>query len=151
MTPFSITPFKLADLSALLRLERDIFPEDTFGMAEFLSLYLRGKETFLVAREGRRVVGYVAGYADGEIAYIASVAVDPAFRGRGLGRLLMETVMRRLVGAGVAAIGLHVREDNLAAIRLYESLGFVALESLADYYEDGTNGLYMERPSVSAS
>ena len=151
MTPFSITPFKLADLSALLRLERAIFPEDTSGMAEFLSLYLRGKDTFLVAREERRVVGYVAAYADGETAYIASVAVDPAFRGRGLGRLLMETVMLTFVGAGVAAIGLHVREDNLAAIRLYESLGFVTLERLADYYEDGANGLYMERASVPTS
>ena len=44
-------------------------------------------------------------------------------------------------------IGLHVREDNPAAIHLYQSLGFITLETLPDYYEDGGSGLFMERIS----
>ena len=96
MTLFTITPFKLADMSALLRLERDIFPEDTFGMIEFISLFLRGKDTFFVARDGRTIVGYIVGYVENDTAYIASIAVDLAYQGQGLGRLLMETVMGTL-------------------------------------------------------
>jgi [ribosomal protein S18]-alanine N-acetyltransferase len=148
MTPFTITPFKLADLSALLRLERIIFPQDTFGMAEFLSLYLRGKDTFLVARVGRTIVGYIAAYAEKDTAYIASIAVDPVFQQRGLGRRLMESVMDKLAQAGANTISLHVREDNASAIHLYQSLGFVTLETLPDYYEDGSSGLFMERSSA---
>ena len=148
MTLFSITPFNLADLSALLRLEKVIFPQDTFGMGEFLSLFLRGKETFLVARDDRTIIGYIAAYTEDDTAYIASIAVDPAYQGNGLGRLLMETVMETFAQAGVPTIGLHVREDNEAAIHLYHSLGFITLERLSDYYEDGSNGLFMERASA---
>jgi ribosomal protein S18 acetylase RimI-like enzyme len=43
-------------------------------------------------------------------------------RGRGLGRIVTASVMREL--AGVETVGLNVRADNVAAIHLYESLGF---------------------------
>ena len=120
MIPFSLAPFQLGDLKAILNLEQDVFPEDTYGMVEFLSLYLRGKDTFLVAREGKRIVGYVIGYVEDYSGYIASIGVDPETRGQGLGRLLMETVMARLYENGAQKIGLHVREDNAAAIHLYD-------------------------------
>jgi [ribosomal protein S18]-alanine N-acetyltransferase len=148
MTLFTITPFKLADMTALLRLERDIFPEDTFGMIEFISLYLRGKDTFFVARDGRTIVGYIVGYVENDTAYIASIAVDLAYQGQGLGRLLMETVMEQFIQAGAHTIGLHVREDNASAIHLYQSLGFITIDTLPDYYEDGSSALFMERPSA---
>lgn len=148
MTTFSVTPFNLADLSTLLRLEKVIFPQDTFGMGEFLSLFLRGKETFLVARDGKTLAGYIAAYSEDDRAYIASIAVDLAYQRHGLGRLLMETVMETFAQAGVYIINLHVREDNEAAIHLYHSLGFIILERLSDYYEDGSNGLFMERTSA---
>jgi ribosomal-protein-alanine N-acetyltransferase len=142
---FSLTPFKLADLKALLNLEQDVYPEDTYGMVEFLSLYVRGKDTFLVARAGKTIVGYVIGYVEDYTGYIASIAVDPETRGQGLGRLLMEAEMARLYENGAQKIGLHVRVDNVAAIHLYESLGFVTQETIPHYYEGGESALLMER------
>jgi [ribosomal protein S18]-alanine N-acetyltransferase len=144
MTPFTIKPFGLGDMTAILGLERDIFPEDTFDMIEFISLHLRGKDTFLVAHTGKKIAGYIAAYPEKETAYIASIAVDPAYRGQGLGRLLMQSVMQKLAQTGADTIGLHVREDNASAIHLYQSLGFITLETLPDYYEDGSSGLFME-------
>jgi len=141
----SITPFKLADLRAILRLEQEVFPEDTYGMAEFLTLYLRGKDAFLVARQGQQVVGYAAGYIEDEIGYIASIAVHPTSQRHGIGRALMEAVMKRLIETGARRLGLHVREDNAAAIHLYEQIGFVTHHLIPDYYEDGAPALYMER------
>jgi ribosomal-protein-alanine N-acetyltransferase len=145
MIPFSLAPFKLADLKAVLNLEQAVFPEDTYGMAEFLSLYLRGKDTFLVARTGKMIVGYIIGYVEDYSGYIASIAVDPELRGQGLGRLLLETEMARLHENGARKIGLHVREDNAAAIHLYESLGFVTQDTIPNYYEGGAPALFMER------
>ncbi|MEO8606383.1 MAG: ribosomal protein S18-alanine N-acetyltransferase [Chloroflexota bacterium] len=147
--PFALTPFNLADLKAILNLEQDVFPEDTYGMVEFLSLYVRGKDTFIVARAGKKVVGYIIAYVEDYTGYVASIAVDPETRGQGLGRLLMETEMARLFEHGAEKIGLHVREDNVAAIHLYESLGFVTQETVAHYYEGGASALYMERETSS--
>jgi len=54
---------------------------------------------------------------------ISGVCTDPAYRGRGLARLLME-----LVAAGIRQRGqrpfLHVMASNTGAIRLYESMGY---------------------------
>jgi ribosomal protein S18 acetylase RimI-like enzyme len=72
MTPtFSLDPFTLGDLRAVLRLETEAFPEEPYGMAEFLSLLLRGRDTFLVARVQKNVVGYIAGYSEDETGYIS--------------------------------------------------------------------------------
>ena len=56
-------------------------------------------------------------------AAIGNVYVRRDRRGRGLGRAVTAAVIHEL--AGIATIGLNVRADNTAAIRVYESLGFV--------------------------
>jgi len=70
----------------------------------------------LIAMAGERL------QPDGWIE-ISGVCTDPAYRGRGLARLLME-----LVAAGIRQRGqrpfLHVMASNTGAIRLYESMGY---------------------------
>jgi GNAT superfamily N-acetyltransferase len=56
-------------------------------------------------------------------AAIGNVYVRRDRRGRGLGRAVTAAVIHEL--AGIETIGLNVRADNDAAIRVYESLGFV--------------------------
>jgi ribosomal-protein-alanine N-acetyltransferase len=145
MTPYTITRFKLTDMLNLLRLERETFEMDAYDAATFVMLYLRGRDTFLVAREGEAIIGYIIGTMDEEVGYISSIAVAAKARGHGLGREMMEIVMPRLVEKGARVLGLHVRQDNAAAIHLYESLGFALAETIPDYYEDGHPAFYMER------
>jgi len=56
---------------------------------------------------------------------IANVAVHPDHRRKGIARALTERAMQHARERKVDDIWLHVREDNLEAIRLYTSLGFV--------------------------
>ena len=56
--------------------------------------------------------------------YLAELYVTPARRGRGLGRELMETALREARGRGADTMDIGVDEPDLAARRLYESLGF---------------------------
>ncbi|MBZ0287778.1 MAG: ribosomal protein S18-alanine N-acetyltransferase [Anaerolineae bacterium] len=145
MPPFSIAPFTLGDLKAILGLEQVCFPEDTYDMIEFLSLYLRGKDTFFIARQDKMVIGYAVGYVENKHGYVVSIAVDPEVRGRGLGRRLMERLMAALEEMGARVIRLHVRDDNQHAIRLYQSLGFTARDTVPNYYHDGAPALVMQR------
>jgi mycothiol synthase len=52
------------------------------------------------------------------------VGVDPAEQGSGLGRALTLAGLHHLRARGLGEVLLYVDEDNTAAIRLYESLGF---------------------------
>jgi ribosomal protein S18 acetylase RimI-like enzyme len=71
----------------------------------------------LVAAAGTHVVGRLEG-----AAAIGNVYVRHDRRGQGLGRRVTEAVLAEL--ADVETVGLNVRADNEAALRLYESLGF---------------------------
>lgn len=64
------------------------------------------------------------------------VAVLPAFRRQGLGRQLLTHLFRKGESKGVSSCFLDVRESNLAARALYESLGFTFQYRRAAYYHN---------------
>ena len=58
------------------------------------------------------------------------IATVAEYRGRGLGRTLLQSLVRLSMEEGWRALSLSVEEDNLRAVRLYESLGFERLEQI---------------------
>ena len=59
-----------------------------------------------------------------DVGYIKRVVVHPHWRQHGVGRAVMEYIMQQAPDLGVRNLDLHVNEDNAAAVKLYESLGF---------------------------
>jgi ribosomal protein S18 acetylase RimI-like enzyme len=59
-----------------------------------------------------------------DVAHITQLCIAPAFRGRGLGRVLLRRSAEALLAAGFEAITLTVTEANNQALRLYERSGF---------------------------
>jgi ribosomal protein S18 acetylase RimI-like enzyme len=104
------------------------------SMTAALRRVLRGQEIGLVllarATASRDVVGYCLatfGYDlefAGRDAFITELFVEPASRGRGVGRALLDAMIERLRGCGVRAVHLMVRPENERARSLYESIGF---------------------------
>ena len=66
----------------------------------------------------------IAEIQPGGLGYIDFVGVHTDQRGRGFGRALVHATLTELVARGVSAAHLTVRESNVAARRLYGSLGF---------------------------
>ena len=82
-----------------------------------------------------RVIGYgVMSVGAGE-AHILNVCVRDEFRNLGFGRRLLEHLLERAAAAGVAEAFLEVRPSNLAAIRLYQRLGFEQIGIRRGYYQ----------------
>ena len=77
----------------------------------------------------RNIVG------DGEIT---NVVTAKSMRGKGIGRQMLLKLMEEGTKMGVEAFTLEVRKSNLAAIRLYESLGFVTEGIRKNFYEEPT-------------
>lgn len=65
---------------------------------------------------------------------VANVAVHPQFRRQGIARNLMETVVQHVRERGGREMLLQVRQDNEAAINLYESIDFAQLGSMTNWY-----------------
>jgi GNAT superfamily N-acetyltransferase len=64
--------------------------------------------------------------------YVAELYVVPGQRGKGVGRALMEAAIDTARGAGAVYMDLGTGEHDLAARRLYESLGFSNREGKPD-------------------
>lgn len=85
------------------------------------------RASMFIAIEAGRWLGMVGGYVDGErpdTIELVSLWVDPAFRGRGVGRSLMEAVIAWAREQRASRLGLWVTQTNAAAAGLYTSMGF---------------------------
>jgi ribosomal protein S18 acetylase RimI-like enzyme len=101
-------------------------------------------EDVLVAVEGGEVAGYVrlgraSRFASSDhVVTVNGIAVDPAWRRRGVGRALIDAAAAESRRRGARRLTLRVFEPNVGARRLYESAGFVAEGVLrGEFFLDG--------------
>jgi len=138
----SILPLLPRHSAALSRLHREDFirPWSSGEFAELLAeRTVFGFAAFETGNAKAGPMGFVlARLAAGE-AEILTVAVARSHRRQGLGRQLMEAVLRRLHALRAEALFLEVDETNLAAIALYRRLGFRDVGKRPAYY-DTTDG-----------
>lgn len=108
-----------------------------------------------VARHDRRYVvvvvdGVVVGYAGISLApesLVMTVGVDPAYRRRGLGAMLLADLIDAARGVDAESIVLEVRAEDAVAQHLYASFGFEPLGIRRGYYQkEGADALVMRLP-----
>ncbi|HCI6218683.1 TPA: GNAT family N-acetyltransferase [Klebsiella quasipneumoniae subsp. quasipneumoniae] len=86
-------------------------------------VWLAGDEPAAIAIVARR----------GNMARLAGFALRPAWRGKGLGRKLMQELLTFLQQQEIETVSLEVIRDNHAAVALYQSLGFTRRYGLCGY------------------
>lgn len=86
--------------------------------------------------EGNRVVGMIVLWLVLDEVHIATLAVDPDFRGRGIGSSLLEFVLTKAMDRGARQALLEVRASNLVAQSLYKGYGFEIVSRRPRYYRD---------------
>jgi len=107
----------LWEASGLTRPWNDPAQDFAFALAGPASTVL------VVEREGRIVASAMVGH-DGHRGAVYYVAVDPALRGRGLGRAIMAAAEAWLAERGVWKLNLMVRRGNEGALGFYAGLGY---------------------------
>jgi ribosomal protein S18 acetylase RimI-like enzyme len=91
-------------------------------------------ELTYVARQGDRLAGYLISVSFTEgIAHILDIAVDDAFRGKGLASAMIDSLVQDSGTAGYKTIELAVTSSNLDALRLYRHKGFVISETVRQH------------------
>lgn len=138
---FTLRPSSLADADAIRALYQRVSaaggglarqPDEI--TAEYVGQFLARSQQSgiaLVAESEGRIIGEIHAYSAGlrifaHVLGELTVAVDPAFQGRGIGRSLFAELLTavRAQHPPIRRVELLVRESNAGAIRLYEQLGF---------------------------
>jgi len=84
----------------------------------------------------RSIVGYGGQWVIIDEAHISTIAVAEAWRGRGLGELLLASMIERAATRGAELVTLEVRVGNAVAMGLYEKYGFEIVGRRKRYYGD---------------
>ncbi len=139
-----ILPATWRDLSALRHLEKVCFPVDAWTILDLIGVLSFPNVVRLKALVEGEFVGFVAGdrRPSRNLAWIATIAVLPEYRQRGIATALMQACEDQL---DVPCIRLSVRRGNRVALRLYEHLGYQQIGLWPAYYQDGTDAIVMEK------
>jgi ribosomal-protein-alanine N-acetyltransferase len=141
---FFIRAMLAGDLAAVVALERrcHISPWSAQLFEEELS---KEYSTIDLLWQSERLVGYLCSWQICDELHVLNVAVDPSFRRRGLGRLLLSHVLKRSSSNGCPRAFLEVRAGNIHALCLYRAFDFKIIGHRTNYYQDGEDALVMER------
>jgi len=143
--PLRVRAIRLKEFDRLMDIERASFGADAYNRALFLEYFRASGTVFLAAAQAGRMLGYAVATVRGGRAELASIAVDPADRGRGAASSLLESLVRRLRRRGVVRLSLMVRTENRGAQALYRKYGLRRVRRSPGYYEDGADGWLMLR------
>lgn len=94
------------------------------GPAAFRRQLAAHPTTYLGAFEGDRLVGCVFGTHDARKAWINRLAVDPAYRRRGIATRLVRECERGLRRQGMEMFSALIEADNRASVALFRRLGY---------------------------
>jgi [ribosomal protein S18]-alanine N-acetyltransferase len=132
----SILPMATGDIPVVTKIERasfaTIWPSDAF----YNELSTNKVAHYYVGRIGDRIVAYGGIWVILEDSHVTTLAVDPAFRGRRCGEIMLLRLIEEAMERGAAWMTLEVRESNVVAQQLYRKYGFTAVTMRRGYYSD---------------
>ena len=140
---FGFVPLAPEHLSALAAL--DATAPDPWSEAEIAAELKKPQTRCTVALQSGVPVGLVCFWLEEKTADLATVTVEAAARGRGIGRALLLHCFEQLAAEEAERILLEVRCSNAPALALYRSLGFAVLATRKNLYTaPREDGLLME-------
>lgn len=147
---FSLRPATPEDVAKILAIEAKVHVapwDQTHLDSEFSKPYSH----FLVLTDDETdevIAGYIVFWTLFDEAQILNVAVDLPHRGLGYAKLLVRSAINEAVRKGIKRVLLDVRKSNLAAIQLYQGVGFVITHVRKGFYSNAEDAyqmaLYME-------
>lgn len=106
----------------------------------------------IVAERAGEIIGFIVAWIVLDEVEIANLTVKETFRQRGLGRMLLTHVLALARSIKCACAYLEVRQSNVAARRLYESLGFTDHGLRSRYYgRSGEDAILMQKKLTAVS
>ncbi len=138
-----IEPMTLDDCYSI----KDIFNSDfdEFWNVNILKEELENTNSmFLVAKFENEVVGFAGFKILVDCADIMNIAVKKDFRNKGIGSLLLKSLIDLYNSLNLTSLNLEVNENNIPAIRLYEKFDFKEISVRKNYYPNNENAIIMK-------
>ena len=130
---------RVGDVGALMEVMEAAFDPaygEAWSAAQLLTLFALPSARICLAREDEQPCGFSAARVAGPESELLLLAVNPLWRGRGIGRRLIEDWQGWAAGEGAEEYFLEMRADN-SAVHLYREAGFTECGRRTAYYRGG--------------
>lgn len=141
----TIESMRTRHIGQIMPIERHAYPRP-WSVKVFhdeLDQVRAGHRYYVVAREGRQIVGYAGLMFVPDEAHVTNIVVHPQHRRQGVATRLMSDLARTAVARGCAAWTLEVRASSTGAQRLYQTFGFAPAGVRRGYYEGTEDAIVM--------
>ncbi|MDQ6833097.1 MAG: GNAT family N-acetyltransferase [Chloroflexota bacterium] len=150
MSPITISPYHAGDhdaVVALLDLITDDLGPDVLAVAN-----AKPSRTIVVARDGAQTIGVIilALIEWSGDAHLRFLAVDPAYRNRGIGAALVTWARETATAAGMRRLYVDTSHNNVRGMQFYIRHGFIPEVCRFDFYKPGLHqvNLWLELPYI---
>lgn len=137
MKSFDVYPLKAISDSNVIhicQLEQQLFPDDSWDISALQDLFAQDYNHFFVVKELEKIIGYCIVQVMFDTAEILRIGVGQGYQGKGFAKNLLNIVVIFLINLSVEKLLLEVRADNISAIHLYQSFGFLQIHCRKNYY-----------------
>lgn len=135
LATYRIRPMVEADLDDVIQIDRLAFPTPTKRSLFQFELSENEMACYYVLEEAT-IIGFSGFWRIGDEVHISTIATHPAWRGQGLGELLLLNMLDACYELPVTMVTLEVRRSNQVAQALYQKYQFVPVGERPRYYRD---------------
>ncbi len=140
-------PLAAENIPIVAAIESVSYP-DPWSESLFYNELTNPASHFYVEFVSEELVGYGGFWLAADEADILTVTVSPMFRGKGLGRALLEFLLEEARRRGASFAMLEVRVSNTVARTLYQSAGFYEVGLRKGYYDHGGEDAILMRRNL---
>ena len=128
----SLRPMHTDDLDAIMQIEPTIYSHP-WTRGNFSDSLNSGYSAWVLEQDNE-MIGYSLMMMVLDEAHLLNLSIAKAQQKRGLGRYLLEHMLKIAKNHKAANIFLEVRPSNISAISLYENMGFCEISMRRGYY-----------------
>lgn len=129
---YQLRPMQMDDLDAVMQIEPTIYSHP-WTRGNFSDSLNSGYSAW-VLEENKEMIGYALMMMVMDEAHLLNLSIAKAQQKRGLGRYLLEHMLKIAKNHKAANMFLEVRPSNISAIALYENMGFCEMAVRRGYY-----------------
>lgn len=129
---YQFRPMAAGDLDAIMEIEPHIYSHP-WSRGNFSDSLNSGYSAWVLLHD-TKIIGYALMMMVLDEAHLLNLSIAKAYQKQGLGRMLLEHMIKIAQELGAANMFLEVRPSNVSAIALYENIGFNEMAIRRGYY-----------------
>ncbi|MFX0031177.1 MAG: GNAT family N-acetyltransferase [Candidatus Hodarchaeota archaeon] len=137
----------LDDLKEIMKMEYQIFKQDSFSKQTMTKLILRNSLFLkLLSKNSSNIIGYIIAIRDGrDRVNIINFLIKKTYQNKGYGSYLFQAALELIKAyQEIKKIILTVNKKNWIAIRLYQKFNFQIVQEIENYYSNRESAYLME-------